>query len=58
MPCAQSYGFAPNGNLTFTSELGTLTYDDPLHPHAVTGAASDTFGYNAVGNQITRPGGT
>ncbi|MGK3994883.1 hypothetical protein [Sorangium sp. So ce1024] len=29
-----------------------------MHPHAVTGAGTDSFGYDAVGNQIARPGGT
>ncbi|WP_437653680.1 RHS repeat-associated core domain-containing protein [Sorangium sp. So ce1182] len=57
-PCALSYDHDPNGNLTFKSDVGTLSYDDPLHPHAVTGAGTDSFAYNAVGNQIARPGGT
>ncbi|XYH93819.1 RHS repeat-associated core domain-containing protein [Sorangium sp. So ce1128] len=57
-PCAHSYDHDPNGNLTFKSDVGTLSYDDPLHPHAVTGAGTDSFAYNAVGNQIARPGGT
>ncbi|XYH97782.1 RHS repeat-associated core domain-containing protein [Sorangium sp. So ce1128] len=56
-PCALRYDHDPNGNLTFTSDAGTLSYDDPLHPHAVTGAGADSFGYDAVGNQIARPGG-
>ncbi|HTN85272.1 MAG TPA: RHS repeat-associated core domain-containing protein, partial [Sorangium sp.] len=47
-----------NGNLTFKSDVGTLSYDDPLHPHAVTGAGTGSFVYDAVGNQIARPGGT
>ena len=37
-PCVQSYEHDPNGNLTFKSDVGTLGYDDPLHPHAVTSA--------------------
>ncbi|XXT17007.1 RHS repeat-associated core domain-containing protein [Sorangium sp. So ce429] len=57
-PCALSYDHDPNGNLTFKSDVGTLSYDDRLHPHAVTGAGTDSFAYNAVGNQIARPGGT
>jgi RHS repeat-associated protein len=56
-PCALGYGYAPNGNLTFKSDVGVLSYDDPAHPHAVTGAGGESFGYDAVGNQITRPGG-
>ncbi|WP_434042141.1 MULTISPECIES: RHS repeat-associated core domain-containing protein [Sorangium] len=59
-PCALRYDYHLNGNLTFKSDVGTLSYDDPLHPHAVTGAAlvTGSFGYDAVGNQIARPGGT
>ncbi|WP_434041170.1 MULTISPECIES: hypothetical protein [Sorangium] len=59
-PCAVRYDHAPDGNLTFKSDTGTLAYGDPLHPHAATGAAlvTGSFGYDAVGNQIARPGGT
>ncbi|WP_437734434.1 RHS repeat-associated core domain-containing protein [Sorangium sp. So ce1335] len=57
-PCALRYDYHPNGNLTFKSDVGTLSYDDPLHPHAVTGADTGSFAYDAVGNQIARPGGT
>ncbi|XXY49986.1 RHS repeat-associated core domain-containing protein [Sorangium sp. So ce269] len=59
-PCALRYEHDPNGNLTFKSDVGTLSYDDPLHPHAATGAGTGTgsFAYDAVGNQIARPGGT
>ncbi|WP_437949416.1 RHS repeat-associated core domain-containing protein [Sorangium sp. So ce296] len=57
-PCALRYGHDPNGNLTFKSDIGTLSYDDPLHPHAVTGAGTGSFAYDAVGNQVARPGGT
>ncbi|WP_437738772.1 RHS repeat-associated core domain-containing protein [Sorangium sp. So ce1335] len=57
-PCALRFDYHPNGNLTFKSDIGTLSYDDPLHPHAVTGAGTDSFSYDAVGNQIARAGGT
>ncbi|WP_437565862.1 RHS repeat-associated core domain-containing protein [Sorangium sp. So ce542] len=57
-PCALRYDYHPNGNLTFKSDVGTFSYDDPLHPHAVTGAGAGSFAYDAVGNQIARPGGT
>ncbi|WP_437480469.1 RHS repeat-associated core domain-containing protein [Sorangium sp. So ce1014] len=57
-PCALRYDYAPNGNLTFKSDVGTLLYDDPVHPHAVTSAGTDSFSYDALGNQIARPGGT
>ncbi|MGK3969858.1 RHS repeat-associated core domain-containing protein [Sorangium sp. So ce118] len=57
-PCALRYDYHPNGNLTFKSDIGTLSYDDPLHPHAVTGAGTSSFAYDTVGNQTARPGGT
>jgi RHS repeat-associated protein len=56
-PCATSYAYEPNGNMTFKADVGVLSYDDPAHPHAVTSAGGDSFGYDAVGNQVTRPGG-
>jgi YD repeat-containing protein len=56
VPCALSYDHDAGGNLTFKSDIGTLVYDDPRHPHAVTGAGGERFGYDAVGNQSTRPG--
>ncbi|HLM71735.1 MAG TPA: SpvB/TcaC N-terminal domain-containing protein, partial [Polyangiaceae bacterium] len=56
-PCASSYAYDPNGNLTFKSDVGVLSYNDPAHPHAVTSAGGDSFGYDAVGNQFSRPGG-
>jgi RHS repeat-associated protein len=55
--CDTSYGYAANGNLTTKSDVGSLSYTDPKHPHAVTNAPGETYTYNAVGNQITRPGG-
>ncbi|XXS76933.1 RHS repeat-associated core domain-containing protein [Sorangium sp. So ce131] len=57
-PCALRYDYDPNGNLTFKLDVGALSYDDPLHPHAVTGAGAGRFSYDAAGNQIARPGGT
>ncbi|WP_437744455.1 hypothetical protein WMF39_05270 [Sorangium sp. So ce1504] len=57
-PCALRYDYHPNGNLTFKSDVGDLSYDDPLHPHAITGAGTDSFAHDAVGNQAARPGGT
>jgi RHS repeat-associated protein len=56
-PCASSYGYAPNGNLTFKSDVGVLSYTHPAHPHAVTAAGGESYGYDAVGNQVARPGG-
>ncbi|HZF52338.1 MAG TPA: RHS repeat-associated core domain-containing protein, partial [Polyangiaceae bacterium] len=56
-PCATSYAYEPNGNMTFKSDVGVLSYEDPAHPHAVTSAGGESFGYDAVGNQFARPGG-
>jgi RHS repeat-associated protein len=56
-PCASSYEYAPNGNLTFKSDVGSLLYGDPAHPHAVTAAGGGVYGYDAVGDQTARPGG-
>jgi hypothetical protein len=43
--------------MTFKSDVGVLSYKDPAHPHAVTSVGSGSSGDDAVGNQITRPGG-
>ncbi|MFO0755161.1 MAG: FG-GAP-like repeat-containing protein [Byssovorax sp.] len=56
-PCATGYDYDPNGNLIFKSDVGALSYDDPAHPHAVTGAGGASYGYDVVGNQTSRPGG-
>ncbi|HRI71351.1 MAG TPA: RHS repeat-associated core domain-containing protein, partial [Polyangium sp.] len=55
-PCASSYSYMLNGNLWEKSDVGTYSYD-PKHPHAVSHVPGETFGYDDVGNQITRPGG-
>ena len=52
----RSYGYAANGNLIDKSDVGTYSYTDPKHPHAVTNVPGVSYGYDAVGNQITRPG--
>ncbi len=56
-PCATSYSYYANGNLWDKSDVGTYSYADPKHPHAVTNVPGVSYGYDAVGNQITRPGG-
>ena len=56
-PCVTSYAYGPSGNIVNKSDVGTYTYLDPKHPHAVTNAGSGTYTHDAVGNQITRPGG-
>jgi RHS repeat-associated protein len=57
--CAVSYAYDAIGNLTLKSDVGPTPYVYDLahqHPHAVVGAGGDTFGYDAVGNQIARSG--
>jgi RHS repeat-associated protein len=56
-PCATSYAYEPNGNMTFKSDVGVLSYNNAAHPHAVTSAGGESFAYDAVGNQFSRPGG-
>ncbi|HQR71322.1 MAG TPA: RHS repeat-associated core domain-containing protein [Burkholderiaceae bacterium] len=48
--------YSPSGNITSKSDVGTYTYGDSAHPHAVTAAGSHSFTYDANGNQITRDG--
>jgi RHS repeat-associated protein len=52
--CAWSMSYAGNGNITYKSDVGGYGYD-PKHPHAVSTAGSQTYTYDSVGNQITRP---
>ncbi len=48
------YGYnASTGNLT-TSGGATLTYGEPSHDHAVTAMGSNTYSYDANGNQKAR----
>ncbi len=56
-PCAQPIAYYPNGNIDTKGGGAAYTYD-PSHPHAVATAGGGTFAYDAVGNQIARPGVT
>jgi RHS repeat-associated protein len=52
--CENAIAYQPNGNI---AAKGPATYGyDPDHPHAVSTAGSASFSYDAVGNQVTRPG--
>jgi uncharacterized protein RhaS with RHS repeats len=55
--CTTSYIYKADGNLWEKSDVGTYSYADSKHPHAVTNVPGETFGYDDVGNQIMRPGG-
>jgi RHS repeat-associated protein len=57
--CAVSYHYAADGNLTFKSDVGVLSYDDKAHPHAVTsftGMPTGSYKYDDAGNQSERSG--
>ncbi|XXY17780.1 RHS repeat-associated core domain-containing protein [Sorangium sp. So ce216] len=55
--CFTENAYAPNGNIDYKVGVGTYEYD-PDQPHAVVQAGDKFYGYDAVGNQITRPGAT
>lgn len=55
--CAKTLQYARNGNLSFRTGVGAYAYD-PQQPHAVVDAGGASYGYDAVGNQRTRPGAT
>jgi RHS repeat-associated protein len=60
--CAASYDYDAAGNLKHKSDVGpdAFEYGDPItkaRPHAVTKAGGQSYGYDAAGNQTTRPGG-
>ncbi|MDC3957499.1 RHS repeat-associated core domain-containing protein [Polyangium jinanense] len=57
-PCAREWRYSPDGNLWKTPEIGSIEYADPAHAHAATGADGESFVYDAVGNQVARPGHT
>jgi RHS repeat-associated protein len=57
-PTADSYTYAPNGNLLTKPGIAGIYAYDPSHPHAVQTAGADAFTYDPVGNQITRSGTT
>ncbi|MBS0614749.1 MAG: RHS repeat-associated core domain-containing protein, partial [Proteobacteria bacterium] len=46
------------GNITSKSDVGTYTYGDSLHPHAVTAAGSWAISYDNNGNMKSRAGGS
>jgi YD repeat-containing protein len=50
----ENYTYNPaTGNLATKADV-TLTYNDAAHVHAVTSAGSNTYSYDANGNQTTR----
>jgi RHS repeat-associated protein len=53
-----SVAYDAAGNIRSRSDVGTYSYTDAAHPHAVTAAGSRRFSYDANGNQLTRDGAT
>ena len=51
-------GYDAAGNIGSKSDVGTYTYGDAAHKHAVTRAGSWTMSYDANGNVISRAGGS
>ncbi len=54
----QSFTYNEIGNLTYNSQIGTYSYPLPgaARPHAVTGAGTRTYQYNAIGQMTSRNG--
>ena len=55
--CIDVYVYAPNGNILSKPGVGAYGYH-PDQPHAATSAGGNTYAYDEVGNQRTRPGAT
>ncbi|MDP1932448.1 MAG: hypothetical protein Q8L60_13425, partial [Gammaproteobacteria bacterium] len=56
---SQTFQYDITGNITYKSDVGNYTYGaGSAGPHAVTGAGSDTFTYDAAGNMLTGGGRT
>jgi RHS repeat-associated protein len=58
-PCSVKLEYDAAGNIKHKSDVGAAdyAYSDPTHPHAVTEAGGKVYGYDAIGNQTSRPGG-
>ncbi|WP_052376710.1 FG-GAP-like repeat-containing protein, partial [Chondromyces apiculatus] len=54
--CTAPYRYSDSGNLLHHPTVGEITYDPQGQPHAALTAGNDSFVYDAVGNQIERPG--
>ena len=54
----QSFNYDAIGNITFNSLVGTYTYGDPAHRHAVTAAGAVSYTHDANGNAIGGDGRT
>ncbi len=54
----QSFTYDEIGNMLSNSAIGTYTYGDTAHKHAVTKAGSKTYAYDANGNMTSGDGRT
>ena len=50
----RTYEYDQIGNITEKSDVGSYTYGDTNHVHAVTSAGDNSYVYDANGNQTTR----
>lgn len=61
-PAPKTYQYDAIGNITNKSDVGSYTYNasgaGSIRPHAVTQAGTNTYTYDANGNQITGAGRT
>ena len=46
------------GNITYKSDMGSYSYRDSNHKHAVTSAGSHKYRYDSIGNMVYRDGDT
>ncbi|MDO9103680.1 MAG: toxin TcdB middle/N-terminal domain-containing protein [Methylovulum sp.] len=52
----ERYHYDNTGNMTFKSDVGNMRYGGGAGPHALTGAGSAVYGYDASGNLASKPG--
>ncbi|MCW6006220.1 hypothetical protein K1W54_16770, partial [Micromonospora sp. CPCC 205371] len=54
----ESFAYNAGGNLTSKGDVGTYTYRPAtdVHPNAVFGAGTNSYTYDAAGNQVNRTG--
>jgi RHS repeat-associated protein len=53
-----SMNYSAAGRIESKSDVGSYTYGDASHPHAVTTAGGASYAYDAVGRMVSRKGDT